>query len=121
MPDKTPAIHPKGDVKAATITYSIAIILALSWVSTRTTCIESSSGLIRDILQASKIILIISRKYPLSGVMIKSISLIANKENPISKGFLNLKAPILGTKVKKNISIIDERIKGKTPINLAGI
>ena len=73
MPDKIPAIHPKGDVKATTITYNIAIILALSCGSTRRTCIESSRGLIRDILQASKIMLIIKIKYPLSGVIIKRI------------------------------------------------
>ena len=73
MPDKIPAIQPKGDVKATTTTNNIAITLALSCMSTRTTCIDSSNGLMRDMLQASKMILTIKTKYPLSGVDINSI------------------------------------------------
>ena len=44
-PDNIPATHPNGDVKATTITYNIAIILALSFGSTKITCMESSIGL----------------------------------------------------------------------------
>ena len=43
-----PAIKPNGEVNATTITYKMAIILALSFGSTSITCIESSIGLMRD-------------------------------------------------------------------------